>query len=34
LGLTIVRRAVDLHHGSIEVGQSPLGGAMFHVRFA
>jgi two-component system, OmpR family, sensor histidine kinase QseC len=34
LGLTIVRRAVDLHHGSIEVGQSPLGGAMFRVRFA
>jgi two-component system, OmpR family, sensor histidine kinase QseC len=34
LGLTIVRRAVDLHRGSIEVGRSPLGGAMFHMRFA
>jgi signal transduction histidine kinase len=34
LGLTIVRRAVDLHRGSIEVGRSPLGGAMFHMRLA
>jgi signal transduction histidine kinase len=34
LGLTIVRRAVDLHGGSIDVGRSRLGGAVFHVRFA
>jgi signal transduction histidine kinase len=34
LGLTIVRRAVDLHRGSIEVGRSSLGGAMFHMRLA
>jgi signal transduction histidine kinase len=34
LGLTIVRRAVDLHQGSIEVGRSSLGGALFRVRFA
>jgi signal transduction histidine kinase len=34
LGLTIVQRAVDLHRGSIEVGRSRLGGAMFHMRFA
>jgi signal transduction histidine kinase len=34
LGLTIVRRAVDLHRGSIDVGRSPLGGAMFHMRLA
>jgi len=34
LGLTIVQRAVDLHRGSIEVGRSRLGGAMFLVRLA
>ena len=34
LGLTIVQRAVDLHRGSIEVGRSRLGGAMFNLRFA
>jgi two-component system, OmpR family, sensor histidine kinase QseC len=34
LGLTIVRRAIDLHQGSIEVGRSALGGALFRVRFA
>jgi signal transduction histidine kinase len=34
LGLAIVRRAVDLHRGSIDFGRSPLGGAMFHMRLA
>jgi hypothetical protein len=34
LGLTIVRRAVDLHRGTIEVGRSRLGGALFQLRFA
>jgi signal transduction histidine kinase len=34
LGLTIVRRAVDLHGGTIKVGRSRLGGAVFHVRFS
>lgn len=33
LGLAIVREAVDLHGGSIEVGQSPLGGALFCIQF-
>ena len=33
LGLTIVKVAVDLHNGSIEAGQSPLGGARFVIRF-
>jgi hypothetical protein len=26
--------SVDLHRGSIEVGRSRLGGAMFQLRFA
>lgn len=33
LGLAIVRRAVELHGGSIETGRSRLGGALFHLRF-
>jgi len=34
LGLTIVRQAISLHQGSIQVGRSTLGGAMFQLRFA
>lgn len=34
LGLAIVRQAVALHRGSIQVGRSSLGGAMFKLRFA
>jgi len=35
LGLTIVRQAVELHRGSIQVGRSSaLGGAMFKLSFA
>jgi signal transduction histidine kinase len=34
LGLAIVKAAVALHRGSIEVGQSVLGGARFSLRFA
>jgi two-component system, OmpR family, sensor histidine kinase QseC len=34
LGLTIVRQAVELHRGSIEVGRSSLGGALFRLTFA
>lgn len=33
LGLAIVRQAVELHRGSIQVGSSSLGGAMFKLRF-
>lgn len=33
LGLAIVRQAVELHGGSIKVGESSLGGAMFCVQF-
>jgi two-component system, OmpR family, sensor histidine kinase QseC len=33
LGLAIVRQAVELHGGSIDVKTSPLGGAMFCVKF-
>jgi signal transduction histidine kinase len=33
LGLAIVRQVVELHRGSIQVGRSPLGGAMFKLRF-
>jgi signal transduction histidine kinase len=33
LGLAIVEAAVDLHHGSIDVGRSPFGGARFTLRF-
>jgi two-component system, OmpR family, sensor histidine kinase QseC len=34
LGLAIVRRAVELHRGSIQVSRSSLGGAMFKLCFA
>jgi signal transduction histidine kinase len=34
LGLTIVRQAVELHRGSIQIGRSALGGAMFTLKFA
>jgi len=33
LGLAIVRQAVELHGGSVEIKTSPLGGAMFCVEF-
>ena len=33
LGLAIVRQAVELHGGSIDIRTSPLGGAMFCVEF-
>lgn len=33
LGLSIVRQAVDLHHGLMTVGESPLGGARFTLTF-
>jgi nitrogen-specific signal transduction histidine kinase len=33
LGLAIVEAAVDLHHGSIDMGRSPFGGARFTLRF-
>jgi len=34
LGLAIVRQAIELHRGSIQVGRSSLGGAMFKLHFA
>jgi signal transduction histidine kinase len=34
LGLAIVRQAVELHRGSIQVGRSSLGGAKFKLSFA
>lgn len=34
LGLAIVREAVDLHHGKMEIGRSELGGARVRVEFA
>jgi signal transduction histidine kinase len=34
LGLAIVRQAVQMHGGAIEVGRSSLGGARFTVRFS
>jgi signal transduction histidine kinase len=34
LGLTIVKNAVALHKGSIEVGRSALGGARFSLKFS
>jgi len=34
LGLSIVRQAVELHRGSIQVSRSALGGAMFTLKFA
>ena len=33
LGLTIARRAVEMHRGTVEVGRSSLGGAAFTLRF-
>ena len=33
LGLAIVRRAAELHGGSVAVGPSTLGGAAFTLRF-
>ena len=33
LGLALVRRIVERHSGSIEVGRGPLGGARFTVQF-
>jgi two-component system sensor histidine kinase QseC len=33
LGLTIVKQAVELHHGQIEVGRSSSGGARFSLTF-
>ncbi len=32
LGLSIVKEFVELHHGQVEAGDSPEGGAMFTVR--
>ena len=34
LGLAIVREAVDLHRGKLEIGRSELGGARVKVEFA
>jgi signal transduction histidine kinase len=34
LGLAIVRQAVELHRGSMQVGRSSLDGAMFKLHFA
>ena len=31
LGLAIVKQAVDLHHGAIQVSETPMGGATFTV---
>jgi signal transduction histidine kinase len=33
-GLAIVKHAVTLHKGSIEVGRSALGGARFSMKFS
>jgi signal transduction histidine kinase len=33
LGLAIVKQAVDLHHGTLKIGQSVSGGAKFHLTF-
>ncbi len=33
LGLSIVRQAVDLHHGTLTVDESPAGGARFTILF-
>lgn len=33
LGLAIVRQTIEQHRGTIAVGESPSGGASFHVRF-
>jgi signal transduction histidine kinase len=32
LGLAIVKQAIDFHHGTIEVTETPNGGATFIVR--
>lgn len=32
IGLAIVKEGVQAHHGTVEVGDSPLGGARFEVR--
>lgn len=32
LGLSIAKEFIELHHGSVDVGDSPAGGAMFTVR--
>jgi two-component system sensor histidine kinase QseC len=34
LGLAIVRQAIELHRGSVQVGRSRLGGALFKLHFA
>jgi len=33
LGLAIVKQAVDLHHGTLKIGQSSSGGARFQLSF-
>jgi signal transduction histidine kinase len=33
LGLAIVKQAVDLHHGTLKIGQSASGGAKFQLTF-
>ncbi|MEW6768373.1 MAG: HAMP domain-containing sensor histidine kinase [Pseudomonadota bacterium] len=32
LGLSIVRRTLDVHHGSISIAEGPKGGALFEMR--
>lgn len=34
LGLAIVKQTMELHGGTIEVGRSPMGGALFSLRFS
>jgi two-component system sensor histidine kinase AtoS len=34
LGLALAKQTVDLHHGTIEVGSTPGGGATFTIRMA
>ena len=33
LGLAIVAQTVELHHGKVEIGEAPKGGAMFSMSF-